>query len=153
MVICLERGADLHMPSWCHCHSLSLASVKSRLILPFWYRPTQVVLEKGLLNGRVCVCNSCFMAIFRDKSVIWFHLGSTPSPRFSEDNTGILVGWVFYRPAVLPAPCKISITAQRRTLVTSTNHESGLVHSSSTTKLLTWGASSDPGRILEWSCW
>ena len=24
-------------PSWCHCHSLSLASVKSRLVLPFWY--------------------------------------------------------------------------------------------------------------------
>ena len=23
-------------PSWCHCHSLSLASVKSRLVLPFW---------------------------------------------------------------------------------------------------------------------
>ena len=22
-------------PSWCHCHSLSLASVKSRLVLPF----------------------------------------------------------------------------------------------------------------------
>ena len=32
-------------PSWCHCHSLSLASVKSRLVLPFWYRP---------LNGCVC---------------------------------------------------------------------------------------------------
>ena len=28
-------------PSWCHCHSLSLASVKSRLVLPFWYRPCQ----------------------------------------------------------------------------------------------------------------
>jgi len=38
-------------PSWCYCHSLSLASVKSRLVLPFWYRPTQVVLEKGPLNG------------------------------------------------------------------------------------------------------
>jgi len=37
-------------PSWCHCHSLSLASVKSRLILPFWYRLTQVVLDKGPLN-------------------------------------------------------------------------------------------------------
>ena len=24
-------------PSWCHCHSLSLASVKSRFVLPFWY--------------------------------------------------------------------------------------------------------------------
>ena len=44
---CLERGADLHMPSWCHCHSLSLASVKSRLVLPFWYWPTRVVLKKG----------------------------------------------------------------------------------------------------------
>ena len=40
-------------PSWCHCHSLPLASVKSRLVLPFWYRPTWVVLEKGPLNGCV----------------------------------------------------------------------------------------------------
>jgi len=36
--------------SWCHCHSLSLASVKSRLVLPFWYRLTCVVPEKGPLN-------------------------------------------------------------------------------------------------------
>ena len=43
-------------PSWCHCHSLSLASVKSRLVLPFWYRLTRVVSEKGPLNGCVCVC-------------------------------------------------------------------------------------------------
>jgi len=38
------------------CHSLSLASVKSRLILNFWYRLTQVVLDKGPLNGCVCLC-------------------------------------------------------------------------------------------------
>jgi len=45
-------------PSWCHCNSLSLASVKSRLVLPFWYRLTWVVLDKGPLNGCVngCVC-------------------------------------------------------------------------------------------------
>ena len=42
-------------PSWCYCHSLSLASVKSRLVLPFWYRLTWVVLEKGPINGCVCV--------------------------------------------------------------------------------------------------
>ena len=42
--------------SWCHCHTLSLASVKSRLVLPFWYRLTWVVPEKGPLNGCVCVC-------------------------------------------------------------------------------------------------
>ena len=38
-------------PSWCHCHSLSLASVKSRLVLPFWYWLTRVVPDKGPLNG------------------------------------------------------------------------------------------------------
>jgi len=32
-------------------NSLSLAPVKSRLLLPFWYRLTQVVLEKRPLNG------------------------------------------------------------------------------------------------------
>ena len=43
-------------PSWCHCQSLSLASVKSRLVLPFWYRLTWVVPDKGPLNGCVGVC-------------------------------------------------------------------------------------------------
>jgi len=37
-------------PSWCHCYSLSLALVKSRLVLPFWYRFTLVVPDKGALN-------------------------------------------------------------------------------------------------------
>jgi len=52
-------------PGWCRCQSLSLASVKSRLVSPFWYLFTQVVLDKGLLNG--CVCNyvnpACIAAI------------------------------------------------------------------------------------------
>ena len=43
-------------PSRCHCHSLSLASLKSRLVLPFWYWLTRVVPDKGPLNGCVCVC-------------------------------------------------------------------------------------------------
>ena len=42
-------------PSWCHRHSLSLASVKSRLVLPFQYRLTWVVPDKGSLNRCVCV--------------------------------------------------------------------------------------------------
>ena len=45
-------------PSWCHCHSLSLASVKSRLVLPIWYGLTRVVPDKGPLN--VCVCCSTY---------------------------------------------------------------------------------------------
>ena len=43
-------------PSWCHCHSLSLASVKSRLVLRFWYQLTRVVPDKGPLNARALVC-------------------------------------------------------------------------------------------------
>ena len=43
---------------WYHCHSLSLAPVKSRLVLPFWYQLTWVVPDKRPLNGCVCVCVS-----------------------------------------------------------------------------------------------
>jgi len=50
--------------SWCHCRSLSLAPVKSRLVLPFWYRLTWVVPEKGPLNG--CA---------RDSEWQWHQLG------------------------------------------------------------------------------
>jgi len=54
----LSVWSEVHIciwPSWCHCHSLSLAPVKSRLVLPFWYRLTWVVPDKGSLNGCVCV--------------------------------------------------------------------------------------------------
>ena len=44
-------------PSWCHCHSLSLASVKSRLVLAFRYWLIQVVPEKGMLNVSLSVLN------------------------------------------------------------------------------------------------
>jgi len=40
--------------SWCHCRPKtlsSLASFKSRLVLPFWYWLSQVVLGKRPLNG------------------------------------------------------------------------------------------------------
>ena len=52
MVVCLERGADCfaYGPPDVKSPS-SLTSSKSRLVLPFWYRLTQVVLEKRLLNG------------------------------------------------------------------------------------------------------
>ena len=39
--------------SWCHCHPktpTSLASFKSTLVLPSWYRLTQVILEKRPKN-------------------------------------------------------------------------------------------------------
>ena len=42
-------------------HCLLTASVKSRLVLPFWYRLTRVVPEKGPLNVCVCVFLVCIL--------------------------------------------------------------------------------------------
>ena len=54
MVICLERGADLHTAQLMPLSlTLSLASVKSRLVLPLCYRLNIVVPEEGSLN--VCI--------------------------------------------------------------------------------------------------
>ena len=53
MVICLERGGDLYMAQLNELIPLvllSLASVKSRLVLPFWYWLTRVV-PRGLQRG------------------------------------------------------------------------------------------------------
>ena len=55
-------------PSWCHGHSLPLASVKSRLVLSFWYRLTRLVWDKGSLNGCVYVCMNHRWCISRANS-------------------------------------------------------------------------------------
>ena len=56
MVICLEQSAnDLHMVWLMPLPPHHLCFRKSEW-LSFWYRPTQVVLEKRPLNDCVCVC-------------------------------------------------------------------------------------------------
>ena len=55
MVVCLDRGADLHVAQLMPL-PLSLVSVQSRLVLPFWYQLTWVGPDKGPLNVCVCVC-------------------------------------------------------------------------------------------------
>ena len=57
-------------PSGFHCHSLSLAPVKSRLVLPFWYRLTRVVPDRGPLNGCV-VCVFNYRIYLRLDSLLW----------------------------------------------------------------------------------
>ena len=81
-------------PSGCHyCYSLSLASVKSSLVLPFWYRPTRVVPDKGLLNGcvrvrvRMCAC-VCAQA-FSDQLAIDFYF---VLPKHTNFGTYLLIG-------------------------------------------------------------
>ena len=56
VVICLERDADLHMAQLMPLPLIVSCFSKYRLVLPFWYRLTRVVPEKGPLNGCVCVC-------------------------------------------------------------------------------------------------
>ena len=66
MVICLEQGADcLHMVQPMPLHPKtpsSLASFKSRRVLPFWYQLTQAVLEKRPVNGSTS-SSSSYMCI------------------------------------------------------------------------------------------
>ena len=54
VVICLERGADLHMAQLMPLPLTVSCFSKIQIGLPFWYRLTQVVPEKGPLNGCVC---------------------------------------------------------------------------------------------------
>ena len=55
MVICLERDADLHMAQLMPLPLTVSCFSKIQRVLPFWYRLTWVVPEKGPLNGCVCV--------------------------------------------------------------------------------------------------
>jgi len=56
MVICLERGADLHMAQQMPLPVTVSCFSKIQIGLPFWYRLTQIVLDNGPLNGCACVC-------------------------------------------------------------------------------------------------
>ena len=62
VVICLERGADLHTAQ---LMSLPLTVSRfSRILigLPFWYRLTRVVPEKGPLNGCVLLSGTTWVS-------------------------------------------------------------------------------------------
>jgi len=54
MVICLERGADLRMAQLMPLLLTVSCFSKIDVGLPFWYRLTRVVPDKGPLNGCVC---------------------------------------------------------------------------------------------------
>jgi len=53
MVICLELGADLHIMVQLMPLPLTVSCFSG---FTFWYWLTQVVPDKGPLNGCVCVC-------------------------------------------------------------------------------------------------
>jgi len=73
VVICLERGADLHTAELMPLPlTVSCFGKKSRLDLPFWYQLTRVVMDKGPLNGCVCVLQH------RWNMLLWY-LGHKPA--------------------------------------------------------------------------
>jgi len=55
MVICLELSADLDMAQLMPLLLTVSCFSKIKIGLPFWYRLTWVVPEKGLLNMCLCV--------------------------------------------------------------------------------------------------
>jgi len=60
MVMFLERDADLHMAQLMPL-PLTVSAVKSRFVLPFWYRLTWVVPRKRAVKlVCVCVCVICY---------------------------------------------------------------------------------------------
>jgi len=50
VVICLERGADLHMAQLMPLPLTAACFSEIQMVLPFWCRLTQVVLDKGPLK-------------------------------------------------------------------------------------------------------
>jgi len=56
VVICLERGADLHVAQLMPLPLTVSCFTKIQTGFPFWYLLTRVVPEKGPLNVCVCVC-------------------------------------------------------------------------------------------------
>jgi len=56
VVICLDGSADLHMAQLMPLPLTVSCFSEIQIVLPFWYRLTWVVPEKGPLNGCVCVC-------------------------------------------------------------------------------------------------
>jgi len=59
----LERGADLHIAQLMPLLLTDTCFSKIQIGLPFWYRLTRVVPEKGPLNRCVCVCVVVVVAV------------------------------------------------------------------------------------------
>ena len=81
MVICLEQSAnDLRMVRLLPLSPHHLCFSKIQNGLSFWYRPTQVLLEKRPLNNCVCVCFPDHVAIPRHFQI--FQVSGHPEYNF-----------------------------------------------------------------------
>ena len=104
-------------PSWCHWNSLSLASVKSRLVLPFWYRLTRVVPGQRAVKRVVCVCVCVLRCLVLKKALLLVLDKAAVSGRVlgADDDADVLsppgggsgeLRWLVVRQERRPAPCR-----------------------------------------------
>ena len=71
MVICLEPGADLHMSQLMPLPLTVSCFSKIQIGFAFWSRLTWVVLDKGPLNGCVCII-ACLLLVVTIISLFLF---------------------------------------------------------------------------------
>ena len=93
VVICLERGTDLHMAQLMPLPLTVSCFSKIEIGLPFWYWLTWVVPEKGPLN--VCVCAHVNMLCLPPSEKLWM----MPDIPYTSQ-------WVRTCPAKLPHPMR-----------------------------------------------
>jgi len=90
-------------PSWCHCHSLSLASVKSILVLSFWYRLTpgspgqRAVKWVCVCVLSTCTCHKYLHNICRKKVIILWYLSNNVCIIFGEFHHNDCYTYNYYR--------------------------------------------------------
>jgi len=92
----------------------SLASVKSRLVLPFWYRLTWVVPDKGPLNWCVCVCACEVAAVNKDGNIRQPTFGLLATYCFLPGLDGIMQCG---DPSVRPSVCLSHVHSSKRCIV------------------------------------
>ena len=89
VVICLERGADLHMAQLMPLPLTVSCFSKIQIGLTFWHQLTWVVPDKGLLNG--CVSESVFIygaAYQKSQSAVFMLPKKVPLQLSSEQSVG-----------------------------------------------------------------
>ena len=146
-------------PRWCHCHSLSLASVKSKLVLPFWYQLTQYSpRQRAIKQVRVWVADTfadvlsdggdatgrCFLELLLGKQDVGLQHSATSS---AVDLALLLITLHFCTATVRTLACHQSTASHLHTKsLTSHCHSqsihwlaiSQLMHTKSLTDLTQW---------------
>jgi len=77
VAICLEQGADLHTAQLMPLPLTVVCFSEIQIGLPFWYRLTWVVPEKGPLDGCMCVCVYAYV-YFRKFVLLFLAIVSGP---------------------------------------------------------------------------